>query len=142
MDHRAADRAALGPRRPGEPSQPTEERRHQDPALGPHTTSTARCECSAAARKPLSTGHPGLGHGPEIQHFVELESGDAAICWSTPDAPLVSFQDINRGTWPTEYAAANGHLYAYVMNNGKIEIEGEAKQVRALASVSKAYLGL
>lgn len=32
--------------------------------------------------------------------------------------------------------------YAYVMNNGKIEIEGEAKQVRALASVRKAYLGL
>ena len=32
--------------------------------------------------------------------------------------------------------------YAYVMNNGKIEIEGEAKQVRELASVRKAYLGL
>jgi branched-chain amino acid transport system ATP-binding protein len=32
--------------------------------------------------------------------------------------------------------------YAYVMNNGKIEIEGEAKQVREMASVRKAYLGL
>jgi hypothetical protein len=52
-----------------------------------------------------------------VQHFVELETGDAAICWSTPDAPLVCFQDINRGTWPADYAAANGHLYAYVMNN-------------------------
>jgi alpha-mannosidase len=52
-----------------------------------------------------------------VQHFVELESGDGAICWSTPDAPLVCFQDINRGQWRTDYPAANGHLYAYVMNN-------------------------
>jgi hypothetical protein len=52
-----------------------------------------------------------------VQHFVELEASDAAICWSTPDAPLVCFQDINRGTWRADYAADNGHLYAYVMNN-------------------------
>ncbi len=32
--------------------------------------------------------------------------------------------------------------YAYVMNNGKIEIEGPAKQVREMESVRKAYLGL
>lgn len=32
--------------------------------------------------------------------------------------------------------------YAYVMNNGKIEIEGEARQVREMESVRKAYLGL
>jgi branched-chain amino acid transport system ATP-binding protein len=31
--------------------------------------------------------------------------------------------------------------YAYVMNNGKIEIEGEAKAVREMESVRKAYLG-
>lgn len=52
-----------------------------------------------------------------VQHFVELEAEDAVICWSTPDAPLVCPHDINRGKWQTEYAAANGHLYAYVMNN-------------------------
>jgi len=32
--------------------------------------------------------------------------------------------------------------YTYVMSNGKIEIEGEAKKVRELESVRKAYLGL
>jgi branched-chain amino acid transport system ATP-binding protein len=32
--------------------------------------------------------------------------------------------------------------YAYVMNNGKIEIEGPARQVREMESVRKAYLGL
>ncbi len=52
-----------------------------------------------------------------VQHFVELEADDAAICWSTPDAPLVCAHDINRGKWQTDYSAANGHLYAYVMNN-------------------------
>jgi len=52
-----------------------------------------------------------------VQHFAELDAGDAAICWSTPDAPLVCFQDINRGKWQDRFTAANGHLYAYVMNN-------------------------
>jgi len=52
-----------------------------------------------------------------VQHFVEIESDDAAITWSTPDAPLVCFQDINRGKWQTELPITNGHLYAYVMNN-------------------------
>ncbi len=32
--------------------------------------------------------------------------------------------------------------YAYVMSNGKVEIEGEAKQVRQMESVRKAYLGV
>ena len=52
-----------------------------------------------------------------VQHFVQVESSDAAITWSTPDAPLVCFQDINRGKWQTELPITNGHLYAYVMNN-------------------------
>ncbi len=32
--------------------------------------------------------------------------------------------------------------YAYVMNNGRIEIEGEARKVREMESVKKAYLGM
>lgn len=32
--------------------------------------------------------------------------------------------------------------YAYVLNNGRVETEGEAKQVREMESVKKAYLGL
>jgi hypothetical protein len=52
-----------------------------------------------------------------VQHFVEVDGGDAAIAWATPDAPLVCFQDINRGKWQTSLAFNTGHLYAYVMNN-------------------------
>jgi branched-chain amino acid transport system ATP-binding protein len=32
--------------------------------------------------------------------------------------------------------------YAYVLNNGRVETEGEAKKVREMESVRKAYLGL
>ena len=52
-----------------------------------------------------------------VQHFVEVDAGDGAVCWSTPDAPLVCLQDVNRGRWPTELPIENGRLYGYVMNN-------------------------
>ncbi len=52
-----------------------------------------------------------------VQHFVELEGRNATIAWATPDAPLVCFEDINRGKWLKELPRKNGHLYAYVMNN-------------------------
>jgi hypothetical protein len=52
-----------------------------------------------------------------VQHFVQIAGKDAAITWATPDAPLVCFQDINRGKWQTRLPLLSGHLYAYVMNN-------------------------
>ena len=52
-----------------------------------------------------------------VQHFVDIESAGATITWATPDAPLVCFQDINRGKWQTELPMTGGHVYAYVMNN-------------------------
>lgn len=52
-----------------------------------------------------------------VQHFVEVEAPDVAITWATPDAPLVCFQDINRGKWLRKLEFTNGHIYAYVMNN-------------------------
>jgi alpha-mannosidase len=52
-----------------------------------------------------------------VQHFVEIESTEAAIAWSSPDAPLVCFQDINRGKWQRNLPLKTGHIYAYVLNN-------------------------
>lgn len=52
-----------------------------------------------------------------VQHFVEVAGTQGAIAWATPDAPLVTFQDINRGRWQTALPMRTGHLYAYVMNN-------------------------
>jgi hypothetical protein len=52
-----------------------------------------------------------------VQQCVEIEAGDAAISWATPDAPLVCFQDINRGKWLRSLPMTTGHLYSYAMNN-------------------------
>lgn len=52
-----------------------------------------------------------------VQHFVEVAGDKGAVTWASPDAPLVCFQDINRGKWQTKLDLTNGHLYAYVMNN-------------------------
>jgi len=52
-----------------------------------------------------------------VQHFVEVDAGEAAVAWATPDAPLVCLQDINRGKWQTRLPMENGHVFAYAMNN-------------------------
>jgi hypothetical protein len=52
-----------------------------------------------------------------VQHFVEVSDPSGAIAWATPDAPLVCFQDVNRGKWPTKLPLVTGHLYSYAMNN-------------------------
>lgn len=52
-----------------------------------------------------------------VQHGVEVEAKDVAISWATPDAPLVCFQDINRGKWLRELPMKTGHLFSYAMNN-------------------------
>jgi hypothetical protein len=52
-----------------------------------------------------------------VQHYVEIDAGDAAIVWATPDAPLVCLQDINRGKWLQSLPMRTGHMYSYAMNN-------------------------
>jgi len=52
-----------------------------------------------------------------VQNLVHLQDGDFSVAWSSRDAPLVSFMDINRGKWLTELEITSGHLFSYVMNN-------------------------
>jgi hypothetical protein len=79
---------------------------------------TFRYEAPLAIQRPDEHMLPGAClEWFTVQHFVQIEAPDAAITWSTPDAPLVCFQDINRGKWQTELPLKNGHLYAYAMNN-------------------------
>jgi alpha-mannosidase len=35
----------------------------------------------------------------------------------TPDAPLVTFGDINRGAWPKTFGERPGTIFSYIMNN-------------------------
>lgn len=51
------------------------------------------------------------------QNVVHVRDGQFSVAWSTPDAPLVTFVDINRGKWLSHLDVTNGHVYSYVMNN-------------------------
>lgn len=51
------------------------------------------------------------------QNAVHVRDGDYSVAWASPDAPLVTFEDINRGLWLRNLEITNGHLFSYVMNN-------------------------
>jgi hypothetical protein len=51
------------------------------------------------------------------QGGVWADGIDAGIAWTSVDAPLVAFQDINRGLWPASIHIRNGTIFSYVMNN-------------------------
>jgi alpha-mannosidase len=52
-----------------------------------------------------------------VQNLVHLQDGDFSVAWSSRDAPLVNFTDINRGKWLTQLEITTGHFFSYVMNN-------------------------
>jgi alpha-mannosidase len=51
------------------------------------------------------------------QNLVQVRDGSVSVVWATPDAPLITLTDINRGKWPTHLEIKNGHVFSYVMNN-------------------------
>ena len=51
------------------------------------------------------------------QDLVHVSDGDFSVAWATPDAPLVTLTDINRGKWLSYLPIRNGHVYSYAMNN-------------------------
>jgi len=51
------------------------------------------------------------------QNVVAARGRGVAIGWASPDAPLVTLSDINRGLWMKHLEIANGHIYSYAMHN-------------------------
>jgi len=51
------------------------------------------------------------------QNVVHVRDGDFSVAWATPDVPLVTLTDINRGKWLDHLPIKNGHVYSYAMNN-------------------------
>ncbi|HZT31546.1 MAG TPA: glycosyl hydrolase-related protein [Bryobacteraceae bacterium] len=51
------------------------------------------------------------------QNLVVARDSSAAIAWATPDAPLITLTDINRGAWLKQLPIRNGWIFSYVMNN-------------------------
>jgi hypothetical protein len=50
-------------------------------------------------------------------NLVVSRDESATIAFATPDLPLVTLTDINRGRWPQHLNITNGHVFSYVTNN-------------------------
>lgn len=51
------------------------------------------------------------------QNGVCARGDGIAIAWTTTDAPLITFTDIDRGRWQPTRTFDNAHIYSWVMNN-------------------------
>lgn len=61
---------------------------------------------------------PGAGRQSFVTQGGVLVKGiNQSIGWVSVDAPLITFGDINRGTWPEATKIRNGSIFSYVMNN-------------------------
>jgi alpha-mannosidase len=50
-------------------------------------------------------------------NLVLSRDAGVTIAFATPDLPLVTLTDINRGRWLEHLDVSNGHVYSYVTNN-------------------------
>jgi alpha-mannosidase len=51
------------------------------------------------------------------QNLVRVRDAGITIAWATPDAPLITLTDVNRGLWLKYLTVNNGHVFSYAMNN-------------------------
>jgi alpha-mannosidase len=51
------------------------------------------------------------------QNLVLASDPAITIAFATPDLPLVTLTDLNRGRWARRFVARNGTVYSYVANN-------------------------
>lgn len=67
---------------------------------------------------PAKDMYPGAGHEWfSVQHWAAVEQDGLSGTVMPLDTPLMTFGDINRGAWPTEFGQRGGTLFAYAMNN-------------------------
>jgi hypothetical protein len=52
-----------------------------------------------------------------VQHWVKVSGSDYAVGMVPVDTPLVTFGDIDRGTWPERFEPKNSTVFSWVMNN-------------------------
>ncbi len=51
------------------------------------------------------------------QNGVVARDKEISIAWATPDSPLITLTDINRGRWLKHLDLTNGHVFSYPINN-------------------------
>ena len=52
-----------------------------------------------------------------VQYWMATRNNQLTVGIVPLDAPLASFGDINRGTWPSEFRPKTSTIFSYVMNN-------------------------
>lgn len=67
---------------------------------------------------PAHDMYPGAGHDWfSIQHWAAVQQDGAAVAVLPLDAPLMTFGDITRVTWPKKFGTRKGSIFSYAMNN-------------------------
>jgi alpha-mannosidase len=67
---------------------------------------------------PAHDMYPGAGHDWfSIQHWAAVQQDGAAVAVLPIDAPLMTFGDITRVTFPKEFGTRKGSIFSYAMNN-------------------------
>jgi alpha-mannosidase len=67
---------------------------------------------------PAYDMYPGAGHDWfSIQHWAAVQQDGAAAAVLPIDAPLMTFGDITRVTFPKEFGTRQGWIFSYAMNN-------------------------
>jgi alpha-mannosidase len=62
--------------------------------------------------------YAGAGHEWfSVQHWAAVEQNGLSVAIMPLDAPLMTFGDINRNAWPTQFGERSGTIFSYVMNN-------------------------
>ncbi len=52
-----------------------------------------------------------------VQNFASVRSNGGQIVFTSPEAPLMEFGDINTGKWQETSKVENPYIYSYVLNN-------------------------
>ena len=52
-----------------------------------------------------------------VHKWMAVHTKDFSVGIVPMDAPLATFGDINRGTWPTDFHPASSTLFSYIVNN-------------------------
>jgi alpha-mannosidase len=67
---------------------------------------------------PTRDMYPGAGHDWfSIQHWAAVQQDGVAAAVLPLDAPLITFGDITRVTFPKEFGTRKGSIFSYAMNN-------------------------
>jgi len=67
---------------------------------------------------PARDMYPGAGREWfSVQHWAAVEQDGLSAAVMPLDVPLITFGDINRDAWPTQFGDRTGTIFSYAMNN-------------------------